>query len=459
MDKTLAGQSQCNAKNHDRPFIIEWDATDAAQFESLAASDVVFVKYEGCKMQVVDSCKNDSVKGTFGAYKPVLWTSGSVEKVDIGNEMELYAKLPLGAATLGGRVTAGEKFHMEYFVSGTRTATRPAAYKAEVSKVPGCRGVTHFVYAYALGAFALGSTKNIQGEITGSVWGGEAGAAKKQSSAAEKKGGLLGSCRGDSAKEVETCKAPIRLTLRELEDGENPDTTAARAPETPTAANLAGKVDQRINLNEKAQEHYNSAMRKLDAGDGRGCIAELDQSDQADPRPTSVSTNPVSWSAGTRAQCLMLSGRCATGKDLMRKMQENHMATSTGPEIIDKMVESAVEQRCSGTDGTDRDRYLYAMRRVQEGTVAKKDAAFCKKHYETAVTLLPKVPAKDEMDFMVKGGAQSLREWGAACSLKAGDCPQAWTAFRDTSTKLMKVTYDFKGDFQRRFAACASEAK
>lgn len=28
MDQTFAGQNACNPKNHDRPFIINWDATD-----------------------------------------------------------------------------------------------------------------------------------------------------------------------------------------------------------------------------------------------------------------------------------------------------------------------------------------------------------------------------------------------------------------------------------------------
>ncbi|HRG97324.1 MAG TPA: hypothetical protein PLR99_13815 [Polyangiaceae bacterium] len=461
MDKTVAGQNAagCDPKSHDRPFIVEWDATDSSQFESLASSDVVFVKYEGCKLQVIDSCKNDSVKGTFGAYKPVTWTSGSIEKVDIGSEVELHAKLPLGTATLGGRVSAGEKFHMEYFVAGTRNATRPAAYRADLAKVPGCRGVTHFVYAYALGAFALGSTKNIKGEITGSVWGAEAGAAKQQTSAAEKKGGVLASCRGESAKEVETCKAPIRLTLREIEDGENPDAVAAKAPETPSAANLAGKVDQRINLNEKAQEHYTSAMRKMDAGDGHGCIAELDKSDQADPRPNMASTSPASWGAGTRAQCLMLSGRCAAGKALMRKVQENHMSTTTGPEVIDMMVESIVEQRCSGNDGTERDRFVYAVKHLQEGTITKRDPGFCKKHYDTAKALFPKMTPRDEQDHKVKGAAMSIREYASTCFTKAGDCAQGWAAYRDSSQNLMKATYDYKAEFKRRFATCASAAQ
>jgi len=85
------------------------------------------------------------------ADKPVDWTSGSLESLDIANEGELYAKRPLGVATLGGRVRGGEKFHMEYFVSGTRTATRDAIYRADLQKIAGCSAVTHFVHAYKLG--------------------------------------------------------------------------------------------------------------------------------------------------------------------------------------------------------------------------------------------------------------------------------------------------------------------
>src|SRR5215472_4974037 len=169
MSETFAGKNKCNPKNADRPFIIEWDATDMSSFESRAANDVIFVKYEGCDLKVIDSCVNDSVKGAFGSYKPVDWTSGSLESLDINNEGELYAKLPLGSATLGGRVEGGEKFHMEYFVSGTRTATREAVYRADLAKVPSCKDATHFVYAYNLGAFALGAQSNIKGSVGGSA--------------------------------------------------------------------------------------------------------------------------------------------------------------------------------------------------------------------------------------------------------------------------------------------------
>src|SRR5690606_7453574 len=185
---------------HERPFVVEWDATDSASFEALAASDVVFVKYQGRELTVLDGCNDESIKGSFGAYRPVQWTSGAVENADIGNEGDLYAKLPLSVATRGGRVAAGETFHMEYYVAGVKTATRGAIYRDDISRVRACKEATHFVYGYNLGAFALASTKDIQGEAGATVWGIGAGGHSKSSYAAEKKGGQLTTCAGDSAK-------------------------------------------------------------------------------------------------------------------------------------------------------------------------------------------------------------------------------------------------------------------
>jgi hypothetical protein len=51
----------------------------------------------------------DAATGTLGAYRPVEWTSGSLESIDISTTAALEAKLPLGVVSLGGRVSAGEK--------------------------------------------------------------------------------------------------------------------------------------------------------------------------------------------------------------------------------------------------------------------------------------------------------------------------------------------------------------
>jgi hypothetical protein len=34
-DRIFAGKHKCSSENHDRPFLIEWDATDMSSFESV----------------------------------------------------------------------------------------------------------------------------------------------------------------------------------------------------------------------------------------------------------------------------------------------------------------------------------------------------------------------------------------------------------------------------------------
>lgn len=448
MDKTVAGQNKCNSKSADRPFIIEWDATDLSQFESVTSNDIVFVRYEGCELHVIDSCRNDSVKGALGAYKTVDWTSGSVEKMDISNEGELYAKLPLGAATLGGRVSAGEQFHMEYFVSGVRTATRPVVYRADLDTVAGCKGATHFVYAYQLGAFALGSKKNINAEATATVWGFGGGGSSKQANAAEKRAGVLESCRGESAKETQTCKAPIRLTLREIDGGSDPDAKAALAPETPDALNLAGKVDAKMKRNEKAQGHVDAARAKSNARDGKGCLAELNAADKLDPRPGVVSTNPGSYWSSMRANCLMMSGQCPAGRQLMRKYMEKNMSAQMGPEAIDTHVDAVAGMMCQGGNLAPRDQLLQANDALRIGGQTKKDANYCNQSYERVKRASAAVTSNGPDDVMVNSAQQADQELAAAhCLSRAGDCAAAWTMLKQSKMGAVANAAMYKNYF------------
>ncbi|HMR05121.1 MAG TPA: hypothetical protein PKA88_05075 [Polyangiaceae bacterium] len=429
MDDTFAGKNACNPENHERPFIIEWDATDMSQFESITSSDVVLVKYEGCKLTVLDGCKDDSVKGSYGAYKPVEWTSGSLEKMEIKSEAELYANLPLGVASLGGRVSGGEQFRMEYYVAGTRSATRPAVYAADLKSNPGCAGATHFVYGYNLGAFALGSKSKTSAEIEGSVYGFGAGAKNKQEQSADKKGGDLGICKSDSATEIEGCKVPIRLTLRKIEKGENPDVAARQAPETDAAKNLAAKVDAKIEVAGKAGEHWASANTKMNARDGKGCLTELDKHDKLDPKHKS--TDPKSGRGYTRARCLMLAGKCDAGKLLNRKTAESYAGSQLSPEQIDKGAEAEASRWCQGKM-SDRDTFLKAFQEIQQGAyMAKKTPKFCDDAYKTAKQLMKTVKPKDDDDTQVANAPKALYHMGANCAARAGDCKLAWKIFVD----------------------------
>ena len=427
MDESFAAKNACNPDNHKRPFIIEWDATDMSSFESYAADDVVIVRYEGCHLEVLDECRNDSIRGSQGAYKPVEWTSGSLEKLEIANEGELYAKLPLGEATLGGRVRGGEKFSMEYYVAGTRNATRDSVYRADIEENPGCDGATHFVYGYNLGAFALGSVNDFQAEAGGSVYGFGAGGNTSKTRKADKKGGDLGVCQSDSATEIDGCKAPIRLTLREIRDGENPKKEAMRAEDTDESLNAAGQLAAKMDMSEEAQARYDAAVRKMNAKDGNGCLAELDAHDALNPKQKS--TDHKSYQSVARSQCLMIAGKCDAGKQLSRKYWEGSIGASQGPEQVDRTVQAMAMQHCQGKM-SPRDELLSALFVLQQGAyITKKKPEECSKAFKSAWKLKDKVKPKDEDDRQIADLDRSLYNMAANCFAKAGDCDQAWKTF------------------------------
>jgi hypothetical protein len=431
MSKTFAGKTKCDPKSAERPFILEWDATDRSSLEARAASDVIFVKYEGCDLKVIEGCVNDSVKGAFGAYRPVEWTSGALETIDINDTGDLHTKLPLGTATLEGRVSSGEKFHMEYFVSGTRSATRESVARADLAAIPACKEATHFVYGYNLGAFAIGAQSNIKGNITGSsAFGfGPGGEVNREHVAkADKQGGILASCKGQTAKETDTCKVPIRLTLREIKEGESADAQAAKAPETDAAMNLAGKLQASTDREKKAQSFAESAQRKWQARDGGGCVADLDQHDQLDPRPQYTSTGGALM--GIRAMCLMLAGQCATGKALAKKDFEKKLAGQVGPEQIDGVVDRTAGQYCQGGTMSVRDKVLKAKADLDRGGLVATTAANCVASYNLVKQLAPQVKPAEDDDGQVKRAAQYIRMATVMCLARAGDCGQAWTIYQ-----------------------------
>lgn len=451
MDGTFAGANKCSPKNHDRPFVVEWDATDMSQFEAIATSNLVFVAYTGCELRVVDTCRNDSVPGQFGAYRTIDWTSGSVEKIDIQNEGELYAKLPLGVATLGARVSAGEKFLMEYFVAGTRTATRAAQYRGDLATVPGCKDVTHFVYGYNLGAFALGSKKNIQGEAGATVWGVGAGGSSKYASAAEKKGGLLSTCRSESAQEVTGCKTPIRLSLRAIDEGKNPSAEAALAPETPDAKNLAGQLKREKDAGKSAEGHLASAEEKAMAKDGAGCLAEYDAYDRLEPESTKHTTNPASKYSQPRAACLLMTGQCDAGRELYTK---SYAKMGVAPATIDMLVSDNVAKMCRGKGMTPREELVRAAATLHDGAFTKTEPKACRDAYDAAQRLKSQVKWAADSDVNLMLLPETLGERAPACFARAGDCKAAFDVYKEQNARPGAGAADLRARFDGKFAAC-----
>jgi hypothetical protein len=328
MDRTTAGSNRCIVtKSHTRPFVIEWDATDLASFEAKAAHDVVFVRYAGCNLTVLD-CSDSSLRGQLGAYRSPEWTSGTVEGFDMSTEQELYAQLPLGAAALAGRIESGEALRLRYFVSGVASATRDAVYRDDLPKR--CAGATHFVQAYNLGAFELATSARTKVGASAGISGFGGGATDAKQIGVLKRGGELSSCRDEAARATRRCQVPIRITLREVEDGAAP---AAREKPAGTGGGMTALLE--------AGKIRNAAQRKLLDGDGTGCLRDLERAGEIDPDPEHIEIV-----AQLHAQCTMRSGKCDAGKELLRAYYRRFWGKGGTPQAIDSAVTSQANAHC-----------------------------------------------------------------------------------------------------------------
>src|SRR6266496_2865706 len=87
-------QARCRvAASRENPLVTEWPASEKANLEALMRQGSVVVAYSGCNLRVLPQCR------VRGAYR---WrrTTTATDMVEIRDADELYAKLPIGAASL-----------------------------------------------------------------------------------------------------------------------------------------------------------------------------------------------------------------------------------------------------------------------------------------------------------------------------------------------------------------------
>ncbi len=381
------------AEGHEKPFLVEWDATDLASFEARSKQATVFVKYTGCKLEVLYECKDETNATAFGTYGVPQPTSGTRQGFDIENEGDLYANLPLGAAKLGGKVSAGEKLHLEYFVSAVATASRDSVYRGELKAHAGCAEATHYVWAYNLGAFELASASNQSAQVDGSVAGFGAGGSRKNKESSLGQGGDLESCLTNDQR---SCRVPIRLALRNIKDGDHPGGASPMAgppPGSAPASAHAGTVKAQM---ESAQATQNAVGLYIEANgkfhedyDGKHCLARLDRAMQIDSRVTDM---PGNGYMRLRALCTMAVGQCDEGKNILRTMLKGQDTKRVGTDVeFERTVRNEANRLCpASTAKTDEEKLTRLSREVSKQAEAG-DARGAKVHFATIERLIPQL--------------------------------------------------------------------
>lgn len=436
LDKTEVGKRRCAAgKATESPFVVEWDATDISSFEAKANRDLVFVRFAGCELEMIYGCSDASLPGKYGKYEPPTFTSGSIEGFEMKDEDEVYARLPLGAANLAGKVQLGQTLSLQYFVSGVVNSTRNYVERAALRDNPRCKDATHFVSAYNLGAFALHAVKNQRGEVKIGAQNAGGGASTRSDSENLKQGGKLADCESQSQR---ACRVPIRLVLQQIDEQSAP-TASGPAPAYQPAPQPPPPGDTPEN---KAWDYVNAADNKLKLLDGKGCLADLDSAKRlANTEIVRAGDLRLRWS------CTMLAGDCEKGKKLARGF---YAGLDTDRKMSDKELADAVYgsalQYCPVAQlPTVQDRGTRVIADFDRGK-SQRDRRLC----DGAVSDIAKV-IKGARTPEEKGWKATLHERAMECydemSLCAEARAQAQAAARSIGDEIKEFTPPQRADF------------
>ena len=155
-----------------KPLVVEWPMAERAALEGKAKQSLVAVRYRNCEMEVINTC---SVAGDY-AFTSVTPKS---ENIRITNADELYAKIPVGAVKLEGKLARDGQLNVDMVLVGRYEADR---YRfSEVDLNGRCEGATHVVTGMSVGAFEFYSGAGADIGISGGAKGTgiEAGAGSK----------------------------------------------------------------------------------------------------------------------------------------------------------------------------------------------------------------------------------------------------------------------------------------
>src|SRR5512139_2325209 len=118
-------QATCKvAKDPLNPLIVEWPGTSKVDLDSASRRGVVIVSYAGCTLKVLTACTAIPGKGEEVAKYDLTSDTPARDKLQIADQSELYARLPLGAASLKADLSLGSSLELDYIAVGQRVAAK-----------------------------------------------------------------------------------------------------------------------------------------------------------------------------------------------------------------------------------------------------------------------------------------------------------------------------------------------
>ncbi len=196
------------AASQSSPLVTEWPASEKANLEALLRAGTVAVAYSGCSMRLLPDCH---VRGSYRWMR----TTPATDSLEINDTDDLYAKLPLGAASLEGELKRTGKLTVKTVVAGQLQLDG-----AGVNDVPGdgaCAQATHIMTALSIGAFALTADGARTRQLGASVSVGDAKIQSDRAASLLRSAGDFDSCNSSTAENPSgNCASPVQAFLAPL---------------------------------------------------------------------------------------------------------------------------------------------------------------------------------------------------------------------------------------------------
>lgn len=203
----LAGLEPPRCQSTSSPLVTEWPASEKANLEALLGQGAVAVAYSGCAMRVLPRCRVP------GGY---VWqrTTPASDFIEINDEDELYAKLPLGAASLEGDLKRTGHLSMHTVVSGLLRLESPTG--AELLEEQACAQATHVVEALSVGAFTLttGGSASVGAGVGVAALGQVGGRVSGREQLIRAAGEAQSCGAGTEQSPHPNCRSPLQVFLR-----------------------------------------------------------------------------------------------------------------------------------------------------------------------------------------------------------------------------------------------------
>lgn len=215
------------ARSSDSPLVTEWPASEKAHIESLLAHQAVVVRYADCELRILEGCR------PAGRYL-FQRTSLATDTVEITEVNDLYAKLPVGAASLEAELAASGRLAIHTTAIGQMRLDEDV----NVPRTAICEGATHVVRAMSVGAYEMSSGQAVGVGAGASLGPVGAGARHRSTHRTLRAGGDPARCGETGDAPHVDCRSPLQLFLGPVSWATIPAVTAA-APSTaapPTAA-------------------------------------------------------------------------------------------------------------------------------------------------------------------------------------------------------------------------------